>query len=192
MGFDKQLISLGNDYLIDLLIEKLKNKFNQIIIVSNTPKLFGDKYLEVYPDLIKNSGPLGGIYTGLFYSKSKYNYIIACDMPKINLKYINYMESLINNENEYSGVITRYKNWIEPFNGIYSKELLNSIKNYLFTGKKSINDFLRQSNTLFIKEEIARRYSPNWDMFYNLNDLKSLKEFRKRGNKYGSYKKINY
>lgn len=192
MGFDKQLISLGNDYLIDLLIEKLKNKFNQIIIVSNTPKLYGEKYTEVYPDLIKNSGPLGGIYTGLFYSKSKYNYIIACDMPKINLKYISYMDSLINNENEYSVVITRYKNWIEPFNGIYSKELLNSIKNYLLTGKKSINNFLKQSNTLFIKEEIAREYSPNWDMFYNLNDLKSLKEFRKRGNKYGSYKKINY
>jgi|LGOV01.1.fsa_nt_gb molybdopterin-guanine dinucleotide biosynthesis protein A len=184
MGFDKQFISVDDMYLIDKIISVLKKEFKQIIIISNTPHIYKDRYEEVYIDSIKNVGPLGGLYTGLSHSKSKYNYLIACDMPCINIDYIRYMKQLLSESDESDAIITRYKNWIEPFNAIYSKSLINELEDYLKTNKRSVNSFLKLVNVKYIDEDIARQYSYNWNMFRNINDLKELKKFCKEGTDY--------
>jgi len=184
MGFDKQLIEINNEYLIDKIIKELIPKFKQIIIISNTPKLYNLKEIEVYSDIIKDVGPLGGVYTGLKYAKSKYSYIIACDMPNINHDYIDYIKSIVESDNVCQAVITKYKNWIEPFNAVYSKELISKIEKYFDGNERSINKFLENSDVKFIEEDIARNFSYNWDMFVNLNDVKELKKYHRKGNYY--------
>ena len=96
MGFDKQAIKINGEYLIQLIIEKLKTiGFEAFIIVSNKPSFYVDLQLgddvKVVVDAIEDCGPLGGIYTGLVHSRDQKVFFTACDMPELNESYIKYM-----------------------------------------------------------------------------------------------------
>ena len=80
MGSDKGLVLLNGKPMISYIIEILKKMQIPIIIISNNEnyKQFG---LPVFADIIKEKGPLGGIYTGLKNSKTESNIIVSCDVP---------------------------------------------------------------------------------------------------------------
>lgn len=178
MGFDKQLLSVNKMRLINLLIKKLYNEFEEIIIVTNTPSYYKNLSCKIVCDEIKDKGPLGGIHAGLKNASSKYVYVLACDMPNVNLEYIRFMKSKIN-EKEVDACITKLgKEYIEPFNAFYSKTTLKEIENNLLNGKKSIHSYIEKINTLYIEEKQARKFSPNWDMFFNLNTKEDLGKYQ--------------
>lgn len=181
MGFDKQFLKLRDKFLVELLAEKLEKVFSEIIIVTGRPEEYEKHGYKLVEDEVRNFGPLAGIHVGLKNSTSMHNYIVACDMPFINLKYLEYMMGLIEqHEGRVDGVITRLGEWIEPFNAFYSKNLLGRIEENIKKGKRQINLFLKDSNVLYISEAEARKFSPDWDMFTNVNTLKDYESLIKR------------
>lgn len=176
MGFDKQLIKMGNITITEYIIKILKPLFENIIVVTNKLELYEDNNIVTAEDIYKGYGPIAGIHAGLLKSKSIYNYIIACDMPYINTYYIEYLMKRIKESNyEKDAVITKSGNWIEPFNAFYSKNLIPIIEQNIIKDKRKISELLDRSNVLYIDEEIARVFSPDWSMFTNLNTEKDLK-----------------
>lgn len=69
-GQDKAFVEFQSRPWIEILVDKLKKMFSEILIVTNQPHKFHYLKLSVISDLIKNKGPLGGIYTGLYFSKN--------------------------------------------------------------------------------------------------------------------------
>ncbi|WP_105617471.1 molybdenum cofactor guanylyltransferase [Vallitalea okinawensis] len=176
MGFDKQLLYINKTSIINYLAEQLKNAFSDIIIVTNTPEYYKNSSCKIVSDQIKSQGPLCGIHSGLIHASSHYVYVIACDMPIINLDYITYMKRKLEIR-EVDACITRYREWIEPFNAFYSKRLINAIECYLLSNNKSIFDLVKNMDCIYIKEKEARFFSPHWEMFINLNNKKDLDKF---------------
>lgn len=177
MGFDKQLLSINKMRLINHLIKKLNDEFKEIIIVTNTPSYYENHSCKIISDEIKNKGPLSGIHAGLKTASSKYVYVLACDMPNVNLEYIRFMKNKINDEKANACITKLGKEYIEPFNAFYSKTTLKEIENNLLNGKKSIHSYIERINTLYIEEKEARKFSPNWDMFFNLNTKEDLGKY---------------
>lgn len=173
MGFDKQFLKLDKRRLMYSIIAKLENEFDEIIIVTNKPEHYIGLSQKITCDILKDKGPLGGIHAGLKLAKSKYSYVVACDMPNINLEYVRYMKT----QTSDMGCTTKFGQWIEPFASFYSKEILGDIETYLKTEKRSINHLLMDLNIKYIEEEKAREFSPNWDMFLNLNTQNDLDSF---------------
>jgi molybdopterin-guanine dinucleotide biosynthesis protein A len=181
MGFDKQFLKLRDKYLVEMLAERLEKVFNEIIIVTGKPEEYTKHRYKLVEDEVKNFGPLAGIHVGLKNSTSMHNYIVACDMPFINLRYLEYMMGLIRQqEGKVDGVITRLGEWIEPFNAFYSKNLLGKIEENMKNGKRQINMLLKDSNVLYISEAEARKFSPDWEMFTNVNTLKDYESLISR------------
>lgn len=177
MGFDKQLIKIGNICITEYIIEILKPIFKNIIVVTNKPELYANLDVGIAQDFYKGYGPLGGIHAGLLKSQSIYNYFIACDMPYVNTDYIKYMmKRIVETGYEKDAVITKSADWIEPFNAFYSKELLPLIEDNIIKEKRGISELLDRSNVLYVDEYIARGFSQNWSMFTNLNTKKDLME----------------
>ena len=180
MGFDKQFLKINERRLIDSMVNRLKEEFDEIIIVTNKPWHYMGVGHKVVSDIIKDKGPLSGIHAGLKASSSRYVYFIACDMPYINLNYIKYMK-----ENLYttkaSCCITKLGDWIEPFNAFYSKDTIKDIEEHLNQNKKSVHSLVKKLNTLYIEENTARSFSPNWDMFLNLNTKEDLQQYMDAG-----------
>ena len=90
MNEDKGLMILNGKPMIQYLIDVLRTVVAEIIIVSNNPayEQFG---CPVYSDLIKDKGPLAGIYTGLFYSQNETNIVLSCDVPYVTEELIAFL-----------------------------------------------------------------------------------------------------
>ena len=109
MGTDKGLVLMNEIPMIERVIKTVKKAgLSEIIIVSNNTeyKQFG---LPVFPDVIPDKGPLGGIYTGLLKSSTVKNLILSCDVPFINETVL---KLLIRNGLKSKVTIVKYENRI--------------------------------------------------------------------------------
>ena len=118
MGTDKGLLLIEGKAMIEYVIEQMQPVFNNLVIVSNNPEYekFG---LEVIPDLIKDIGPAGGIYTALDHSEAKLNFMVSCDMPFVTQEAIAF---IVKNVDENQIVLLENQGKLEPLFGVYSKE----------------------------------------------------------------------
>ena len=106
-------LKLQDKYVIEIIAEKLKKVFSEIIIVTGRPEEYVKYGFKLVEDEVRNFGPLAGIHVGLKNSGSIYNYVVACDMPFINLKYIRYMMQLIEeSDDRVDGGINTMADWI--------------------------------------------------------------------------------
>ena len=178
MGFDKQLLKINERRLIDNLRRKLNKNFDEIIVVTNKSEYYLGFPDKITKDIIVGKGPLSGIHAGLKVSYSQYVYFVACDMPNINLNYIEYMKKELK-DLKVKACVTRYGEWIEPFNAFYSKDMIENIEEHLSNNRRSVNSLLSKLPVHYIEEEKAREFSPNWDMFLNLNTKEELNDYLK-------------
>lgn len=173
MGFDKQFMKIKEERLLEIIINKLKKEFEDIIIVTNKPEKYIGNSCRIVCDEIKQKGPLGGIYSGLKESSSKYVYFVACDMPNINIDYIRYMKEKIK-DLDVGACITRVGDKLEHFNGFYSRDVINEIEKLFLEDCRAIVYLTNKVNTLYIQEQDARKFSPSWEMFLNINTREEL------------------
>ena len=118
MGTDKGLLLIEGKAMVQYVIEQMQSVFDKVIIVSNNPEYekFG---LKVIPDLIKDIGPAGGIYTALKHSDSQLNFIVSCDMPLITKEAI---EFIFKTRKESQIVLLKNQGNLEPLFGLYAKD----------------------------------------------------------------------
>lgn len=180
MGFDKQFVEIDGISITEYIIDTLRPIFKSIILVTSRPECYrNNKSVTIVEDYYKDFGPLAGMHVGLAKSESQYNYMIACDMPYINKAYIDYMKKLLKKGHyKDSAVITRFGDWIEPFNAFYSKALIPQIEENIMQNKQKISSIFTDSQVLYIEEQKARAFSPNWAMFTNLNKVEDLENLR--------------
>ena len=115
MGKDKGLLTFKNMQMIEYAIEALQPICKSIIILSNNSEYekFGYK---VYPDVVKNSGPLAGICTGLSESKTKLNIFLSCDSPFVTT---DFLEHLVQYASDFDAVAPFYKGKTYPLTAMY-------------------------------------------------------------------------
>ena len=169
---NKAIAKYNGERLIERIAELLNEHFNQVyLVVDSKEKYSFIKNCCIIEDVIPDKGPVGGIYTGLQASDQKLNYVMACDMPLISGRFIEYIK---NWEQDYDVLLPCYNGYIEPLAGIYSKNCLQVIKKNIFENKLSIRDFLKEVNMQSIDESFIKRNFPNKNIFYNINYQKDL------------------
>ncbi|MBI4739917.1 molybdenum cofactor guanylyltransferase, partial [Candidatus Woesearchaeota archaeon] len=82
-GENKAFIRIGQRPIIEVVIKILEGIFEEIILVTNSPEEYKayEKRATVCRDIVKNTGPLGGIYSALSTAKEEAVFFVACDMP---------------------------------------------------------------------------------------------------------------
>ncbi len=178
MGKNKELLNIKNRRLVEMQISLLEREFEDIIVITNYPQYYNGLNCKTFMDIVKDKGPIGGIYTGLVNSSSLYTYFLACDMPSVNIQYIKFLKKELINY-KYKAGITLLGDWIEPFNAFYSKEMTKDVKDYILNGGYSVHKLVKSLKCLFIEEKTARTYSPNWEMFINFNTKEDIEIFLK-------------
>ena len=124
MGEDKGLVLLNGKPMIQYVIEALKEVVSEISIISNNESYhkFG---VPVYSDIIKEKGPVGGIYTGLYHSTTELNFCISCDVPMISSDFIFW---LLNRSGNAFVTLPMYKDKVHQMIGVYSKQALSNFQ----------------------------------------------------------------
>ena len=168
MGFDKQLLTDNNRRILETVSDTLRKEFSDILIVTAKPELYEGMDVRVCSDEFQNMGPLAGIHAALTNGRSKYVYLIACDMPVVSLPYIRHIKQRIT-ETRAKVCVCRRNDRFEPFNGFYSRELLPNVEQRLREGSSSLFRFISASEPLIVSEETARKFDREFRMFTNIN-----------------------
>lgn len=91
MGTDKSMLLIDGKSIIEGICEQLRDCFEKILISANDLDRFAFLGLDIIPDKKPNQGPLMGIASALEVSTSELNFVIACDIPEIEIGYIRQM-----------------------------------------------------------------------------------------------------
>jgi molybdenum cofactor guanylyltransferase len=166
MGANKAFLRLGTERLIDRTVRVFRARFSEVILVTNEPLLYLDQHITIVTDLMKNKGPLMGIYTGLFYASCEHIFIAACDMPFLNDRFIQYM---IDHTTDEDIVVPASPGGLEPLHAIYSKRCLGSIRRLLDADLLKITGFYKGLRQKVIGEDVIKAYDPEGRMFMNVN-----------------------
>ncbi len=175
MGANKAFLEIDGIRLIDKTMGIYREIFSEIIIVTNDPLAYVEfNDAAVVTDIYKGKGPLGGIYTGLFYAKNNHAFVSPCDMPYLNKDFISY---LTHQTGKHDVIVPELAEGYQPLHAIYSRNCLPSIKPRLVADKLKIIGFYRDMRVLTISEQQIAPFNPNGRLFQNWNTPEDMRQF---------------
>lgn len=178
MGQNKSFLSINGERLIDKTLNLYRQIFTDIIIVTNDPL----SYIEftdaaIATDIYRGKGPLGGIYTGLFYAKNDYAFVCPCDMPFLKKDFVDY---LLAQNGKCDVIVPETAEGYQPLHAVYSRNCLPSIRRLILMDKLKITGFYRDMQVLPISEEQIRPFNEDGSLFQNLNTPEELEKVQGR------------
>ena len=129
-GTDKGLCTLAGKLMISYPLDAMERLCDEIIISSNDGRYERLGY-KVVPDEVKNTGPIGGIYTALKHSVNTDNLIVSCDMPFVTERLLRY---IFENKNGALVAAAYSGNYIEPLCSYFHKDSLAVIERMIKAG----------------------------------------------------------
>ncbi len=182
MGENKSFLKLGNQTIIERIVDLMKSIFSEVIIVTNTPDEYKFLNLPLYEDIYKWKGPLAGIHSALTHSQTEKIFVLSCDVPLMSKEMIEY---IVNYKTNYPITVCQADGFIQQLAGRYSKLLLPNIEGILVQNlieERNIDQKKRVCNVLqLIKDEGAEIinaesldfYSDY--LFFNMNSIQDYK-----------------
>ena len=181
MGRDKAFLRINGRLFIDLIIEELSILFKNIYVVGkhyHHPSL-KDSTL----DIVKNTGPIGGILTALTMTDSEINFFTGLDYPFIDWKVIKAFIEISKDDNfTYQAYVPKLDDGIHPLFAIYKRDILDSVKECISKREYRVRCIYQSVKTNYINILIkVPQYSDNLNdrnvkkCFYNLNSLEDYK-----------------
>ena len=116
--------------------------------------------LQIWPDLLKDCGPLGGIYTALMMSETRFVFTTPCDVPDVTSGFVDGLCSKLH-ENDLC-VVPVIGGDIQPLTGIYNVSCAGMIEESLRAGNLSVKKFLSRIDVHYVEcNERGREFLRN-------------------------------
>ena len=175
-GSNKAMVEVDGVRLIERAVRVMRPLFQEVILLTNTPRDYAYLGLPMVEDLIKGLGPLGGVYTGLETISCDAGFFVACDMPFLNQALILH---LVANRKGFDAVVPRVGWMIEPLHAVYTKRCLPAIRHLIDSREYQIFKFLPNVRVRYVEAEEIRVHDPQLRSFFNINEPQDLLETEK-------------
>jgi molybdopterin-guanine dinucleotide biosynthesis protein A len=160
IGQDKAMLPFAGKPMIAHIVDQLKRLFNEVVVSANRPEAYRFLKLEIIPDLEPGQGPLMGIASSLRRMRHDLNFVVACDVPRIDLGYVCRLVALADGYDLVLPTIedSRY----EPLFALYRKSIIAPAGRILENGGRSILSLLDR-----VKVRLVRIPDASW--YRNIN-----------------------
>lgn len=192
MGSDKGLVLLRGKPLVQWILDQLAPIETEKIIISNQPASYYHFGVPVYEDVIPAIGALGGLLTALTYARHELVFVLACDMPFLDLSLLDVMNNLIEDHDVVIPCLGKPEN-TEPFRALYRQTCLEPIKSAIASGKRRAISFFPDVRVNYYNLPEYTPTDPTSWIFFNINSPEDLAEaeslsvlFSPLNNKYGN------
>ena len=165
-GKDKSLLILNGLTFVETIRKKLEKYIPEIFVVAKENEKLEEMEFSVFPDLIVDKGPLGGLYTALSVSESSKVLLVACDMPLLDELLV---ENFIDSVSDEDVLMPLKDSKPEPLFAIYDRNCLPTIINNIENGRLEMNSFFSSLNVRYLKEETWRQWDERGLSFKNVN-----------------------
>ena len=173
----KANLVIGGKKIISRITDTIKDIFDEIIIVTNTPEEFAEfNNYKIVTDWYKKIGPLGGIHSALKTSSKQALFVFAGDMPLLDKKFI-YRQIDFYHSHKCDILVPQINALDEPLHAIYSKSLLKTLEEYLSGyNDYSVKGFFKRINVRYMQLQDTEE---NNNMFTNINSPAEIARIEK-------------
>ena len=162
--------------ILDRIYNIFKELFDDIILVTNTPRQFIEWDLNIVTDLFDIRSSLTGIHAGLFYASNPYAFFSACDAPFLKKEVV---ETVLDGiDDNIDIVIPETSAGREPLCAAYSRRCLNVAEQHLRQQKLKIQLAFRKCRIKTLSEKKLREKDPDLISFFNINTSEDLERAR--------------
>ena len=179
-GEDKNHINLGDKTLLEHVLSKIINKFEEILIVSShNQEIKKLENVTVIPDCFDDFGPLAGVLSSMKWvkeNKKQYKWVATfpSDTPFFETSIIEEYKKRIN-MNDSSLYFVKSNDKRHNIFGLWSIDLLNLLEDDLLNNNfRKVEDWANKIGVKTIDIEVKK-----FDPFFNINtkeDFEKAKE----------------
>jgi molybdopterin-guanine dinucleotide biosynthesis protein A len=174
-GEPKALLEVGGRRIVERVADVLGQVADDLLLVTNTPELFGWMGLPMVPDVFPDCGSLGGIYSGLKAAPGEAAFTVACDMPFLSPAVCRLVTS---RAGDADVVVPRVGPHYETLHACYARACLGPMERRLGAGQLKITSFWDEVRVLAIAEEDVARLADPAAVFLNVNTPEDLERAR--------------
>jgi len=162
LGVDKVALRINKESLLLKNIQLLRKVVSKVVVVGRNPEFCGAKGVEWFEDLIKEIGPIGGIFTALFRLRRPL-VVISCDLPFLTQEVLSMLVQSRDQKKAMTTFFHEKTGFIESLVAIYEFGSLNYLQ-------RSIQQSIFKINAA-IPEKIRKHISWQGDnkVFFNVN-----------------------
>jgi molybdopterin-guanine dinucleotide biosynthesis protein A len=171
-GSNKAFVKIKGIPLIERVIRVVSAVFQDLVLVTNTPREYAFLELPIHQDRIRDLGPLGGILTGLMAIPNEAGFFVACDMPCLNQELIRYMAGV---RNDFDVVVPRIAGKAEALHALYTRGCIPAIRGLIDSRRYQIIRFFPDVRVRYVEEDEIRKFDPSLVSFYNVNRPQELR-----------------
>ena len=106
------------------------------------------------------------MFTGLQYTRTHYNIVVACDMPFLNEMFLRCMVEVAPG---YDAVVPVVHGMIEPLHTVYSKACMGPIEQLISRGELGLSKVFDLVRTRYMQENEIDRFDPERLSYFNIN-----------------------
>ena len=179
-GEDKNQIKLGDKTLLEHVLSKINNKFEEILIVSShNLEIKKSENITIIPDCFDDFGPLAGVLSSMKWVKENqkhYKWIATfpSDTPFFETSIIEEYKKRINTQNS-SLYFVKSNNKRHNIFGLWSIDLLEVLEDDLINNNfRKVEDWANKIGVKTIDIEPKK-----FDPFFNINTKEDLEEAKK-------------
>jgi molybdopterin-guanine dinucleotide biosynthesis protein A len=175
MKSNKALLPFQGELFIERIYRQLASIFRDIILVTNKPELYSFLPCTKVADFYPGMGSLAGIHAGLSNSKTRYIFVVACDMPLLNASLIRRLVATVHDQDI---VMPEGSGGLEPLHAVYGKGSLPVMEEALSRGKVKIVDCCEGLRTTILSRDVVAGIDPEFLSFRNINTPEDYFTFR--------------
>ena len=168
MGRDKRRLHWEGEPFLDRVSRLMAKLFKDVLVVTAENDYEGSHLpVRLVTDRIPHKGSLGGLYTGLVEAKNLSCFVVACDMPFLNLECI----ALMCHRFSKNISVVRISRGLQPLHARYTKECIPVIEQMIHDGDLKIQNLLTHSDLSIdiLDESIFHNIDPYGKTFMNIN-----------------------
>ncbi len=174
MQWDKALLQAPEGTIVEFIIKQLEDHFDEVLISISNREKFAFLKQTLIVDEIPGAGPMMGIKTALQATTNEKSFVIACDIPDIELPFL----QILIREAEHSDITLPISpgGRKEPLFAVYAKKVLPEMDKLLNEGVLSLLPLFERCNVGYVPME-----ENSW--FKNLNTRKDYEDFLRQKNR---------
>jgi molybdopterin-guanine dinucleotide biosynthesis protein A len=173
MGRDKATMPVGGKALVKRVYDVVKDVFEEVFIISTRHKSIDGIDAPIVGDIIPIQSPVVGLVSALLHSQNSYVFILACDLPFITRRSIEYILSEAGGEDL---IIPRTKGGYEPLYALYGKSCIPAFFRLIERNKLKVTEALPYLTTKVLPGEHPCFMNRGRSVFMNVNALQDLED----------------
>jgi molybdopterin-guanine dinucleotide biosynthesis protein A len=182
MGRDKGLLDFAGVPLILRTARLLEPLVGEVTVVGS-PTRYRKLGLRAIADQTQTQrgphrpgfGPLAGIATALAATQSRWNLIVACDLPYLSAEWLDWLLSRALRSRD-EAVVPRTVRGIEPLAAVYRRECAAPFSAALAQGVRKVSDAIAELSVELVYPREWRRIEPSELILKNMNAPRDYKE----------------